>query len=380
MGKIISRKSLSSINKMTSYTLHKPEMDGSWAVFDNVTFNPFLHPGSCHDTIESRCYKNESFEKCLVRCKNSDNCEAGYYIAVPGEDRSYCFDIAHQLFPQQNPAFHLRNKNEWKSLENLQTRAFLNTDVWKYPPKLANAVHFEDFVSLINVDKNFGLETIDPQADAIKFTPGAETRIKILRRYKFSRDPIVNYGEYLTFRIPHTTLILLKSSKNPQLLNWRAQLTPLLIAESDLYKLQPVDSKNKGKLVSYDDKFYITHLGNYLGLNNSNQLELYNETLSQLKKNKVPVTFKFKPHMNVYYCNKDLCKTIPLSETKTHHYDATYKGSDVYRTPLCFGICGQGKKLKSGIPRLVLYVGIGVIGVAIIVIIISFIYRIKRLS
>jgi len=201
---------------MTSYTLPKPKMDGSWAVFDNVTFNPFVHPGSCHDTIESRCYKNQSFQKCLDRCKHSDNCEAGYYIAVPGkEHRSYCFDIAHQLFPQQNPSFHLRNKNEWKSLQNLETRTFLNTDVWKYPPKLANGVHFEDIVSLINVEKNFGLETINPHGDAIKFTPGAETRIKILRRYKFSRDPIVNYGEYLTFRVPHTTLILLKSSKSP---------------------------------------------------------------------------------------------------------------------------------------------------------------------
>jgi len=159
------------------------------------------------------------------------------------------------------------------------------------------------------------------------------------------------------------------------LLTWQAKLTPLLSRKSDLYKLQPVDSKNMGQLVSYDDKFYITHLGNYLGLNNSNQLELYNESLSQLKKNKVAITFKFKPHTNVYYCEKDLCKTIPLSETKTQHYDATYKGSDVYRTPLCFGICGQEKKLKSGIPRLVLYIGIGVIGVAIIIIIASFVYR-----
>jgi hypothetical protein len=363
---------------MTSYTLPKPQMDGSWAIFRNVTFPPFKHPWNCPDTIESRCYKNQSFEQCLSNCKkHSGECGAGYYIAVPEGD-SYCFDIRTSLFPQQNPSFHLRNKNEWESMRNLETRAFLNTQVWKYPPKLANAIHFEDFVSIINVEKNISLETIDSHTDAIKFIPGAETRIKILRRYEFSRDPIINYGEYLAFRVPHTTLILLKSSKNPQLLTWQPQLTPLLTAESDLYKLQPVDSKNKGKLTSYDDKFYIIHLNSYLGLNSSNQLQLYSESLSQLKKNKIPITFKFKPHINVYYCDKDLCKTIPLSETKTHHYDATYKGSNVYRTPLCFGICGQGKKLKSGIPPVVLYVGIGVIGAAIIIIIVSFIYR-KRI-
>ena len=58
----------------------KPKMKGDWAIFNDVTLNPFNSPWGCVDTVNAKCLQDKNAEECLDFCRKNKDCDAGYYI------------------------------------------------------------------------------------------------------------------------------------------------------------------------------------------------------------------------------------------------------------------------------------------------------------
>ena len=71
----------------------------NWALIKDASFKPFESPRSCANTIDSNCIRNLTPEQCVQKCKNSEYCDAGYWINIPkktdkGSEGSYCLPLS----------------------------------------------------------------------------------------------------------------------------------------------------------------------------------------------------------------------------------------------------------------------------------------------
>lgn len=370
---------------MSQYVLEKPHIyNKKWLVFPNATFSD-LQITDCNDTISGICYRDKSFDECVDLCANSKNndCGAGYYITKDNEN--ICVPIRTSIHPLLNPAFRLRNKNVHPVLDDMEVNTFVNTDQYPFPPKLPNAVFFEDSFSLQNVKT--GLELEIPVGKKLQTSrvhmgdpPGMHLQ---LLPFRTSMERIqyyipMKYRSPVVFNIPGTSLIIIKG--DDMKLKWAARIlnTPQI---ENTFKIHSVNHPNQD-IAFYNDTVYITYQDtNIVTIGANNNLEVMYQDYQTAKSNGENVEFKLIPKIQSYYCDNGECKPVKLQDTDTNKDNATYKNSPVTRNPKCWGLCdyitSHGLDLSSSSTSSVL-VPIVLIIVGLIVVFGIFMFIVKR--
>lgn len=136
--------------EMSKYVIQKPYIhNDEWLVFPDTTFSD-LNSLDCNDTISGVCYTDKSFEECINLCDTAEEeCDAGYYVTGRGANICVPLKTSHK---QLNPSYRLRNKNIYPVMSNLNVRTFFNGKKHQFPPDMANAVFFDDFFQIENVE------------------------------------------------------------------------------------------------------------------------------------------------------------------------------------------------------------------------------------
>jgi hypothetical protein len=377
---------------MTSSVLPKPEYKDNWAIFKNVTFPPFQHPRGCSDTIESKCYRGDTLDECMKRCeKTGTECGAGYYLKAPDKP-SFCLPLRTSFIPELNPIYDLRNKGQFENTDNLTTYSFINTDLFPYPPDDANVVFYTDRVILYNVERDISLAIIDPASLFVDFKKPAEGGgkiIEIIRKYEDEKTVWVNFGDEIAFSVPETNLVL-KANPELKLVSWTSQRTRTM-TEADVFILRPLNPKRKKQRIYYGECFNIiqNHM-NFVALNDHNNLEIYWDPKDKMVSKGRGITFKFIPVVEAYYCDKGVCKPIPLANTETDGVKSRFEGKKVFRSELCFGLCAQEQPMEESqelqstqqaIPSSVRFTIMGVsiaVGLVILLFFIVYVIRLRR--
>ena len=323
------------------YHINSPKMDGSWALFKDITFDPFKPPRACRDTIHGICYEDISLSDCINKCKKSPECDAGYYLQ--NNNKSYCLDLMTGIAPDTNPVLYMRKKDDFKDTNNLSTYTFINTDVFPYPPNDANILKYDDIILLHNVETNSNLATNDTKG-IILFDKNKSTDIRIISRYPRHIINSVKYQELIGLIIPETNLLLRESVYINGLMAWMAVASWKVFEEDALILIHANENKDN-QSIQYGDKFHILYNRvAFLGLNPSNKLKIYFQSKDDMISQRIPFTFQFIPKNNGYYCDNGLCNSITMDKTTINGKGREYNGKTIYRSDICYGVC-------EGIPR-----------------------------
>jgi len=330
---------------MSHYVLEKPYVyNNDWLVFPNATFSD-LDATDCNDTISGVCYKDKNLDECIKLCAESKDgeCGAGYFIT--GKNSKICVPIRTSLHPLLNPAFRLRNKNLYPVLDNMTVNTFINTKQFPFPPKLPNAVFFEDSFSLQNVKTKMEID-LPPgthlQTSQVHMDKDDEGLHIQLLPFRTSIERIqyyipMRYNTPVIFNIPGTSILIVKGQTMQ--LEWAPRIinTPQV---ENTFKIHSVNYPDQD-IAFYTDIVYITYQdSNIVVLNEStNNLELMYGNYDTAIKNGMNVQFRFIPKIQSYYCDGRTCKPIKLEHADIDKDNATYKGYPVTRNPKCWGMC-----------------------------------------
>ena len=329
------------------YHINSPTMDGSWAIFKDVSFDPFKNPRGCSDTIQGICYKNLSLSDCMNSCKKDSRCNAGYFLQ--DDDTTYCLDLVTGSSPDVNPSIDMRNKDDFPDTKDLSTYTFINTKVFPYPPDDANIVRYNDIITLHNIETNFNLSTTDSSKGYIVFEKNSQTKLKLLSQYPHQLIHNIRYGELIGMALPETNLLLRQSEYITHLFAWISIVSWRVFEEDSLILIKanenetlptnPYDGK-VGNYIQYGDKFHIMYNRTaFLGLDGENKLGIFSVSKDDMISKQVPFTFQFIPKDNGYYCNVGKCNSISLDKTVPNGEGRRYKNQTIYRSPICFGVC-----------------------------------------
>ena len=331
--------------------------DNFW-LFENTTpGQAFKHPRDCVDTINARC-ESKNLEDCIETCAKSPRCSFGYHVS-DGENH-HCLPIyTSDFYPESNPLYALQNKDCYEITKggNISATSFVNSERWIKDNKLpdeANSVWMEDKVKL---KSGSGLYLLMKPGLA-KMVKNEGTAVKILSESTFGFGSYVaklldkvDFGSHVSFTLgdEKSSLVL---EKTPQGISAKEHLNWLQTAQQS-FKIVKIEKGSRNFLV-YEEEFAITMDNGLTFLYVSKDGNLANKTLKNFQfdnKNSsitcfsthcnVPEEFKFSliPTKTVYYCDKNSCQSIKLSDTKTNEGQARVGKSVVYLSDNCFGKC-----------------------------------------
>lgn len=321
--------------------------ENKWLVWPDTTLEN-LHLSDCNDTVKGFCLENKNLEQCISECNKG--CAAGYLIEVP-DNKTICVPIRQALDADSNPVHRLRPKSIYPELDRTKITTFINTDVYPFPPKSANAVFYRDILSIKETKNNMSIGTESNKIDGkdiIFMDKSNDDNLQIIQTKvaspQISKYRPVRYGDPVQLSVPGTNLMARSSSSFPGMLQWLS--TPNMIDGTDFsFRIIPTDTgKKEGDIISYADTFSIVYndistlIINYS--NNSLHLQNYDN------KN-TPSTFQFVCKMDGYYCDNGECKKIPMLETTMDGLTAYYKGSMVTRDSACWGLCKNDNMVLS---------------------------------
>ena len=404
----------------------------NWALIKDASFKPFESPRSCANTIDSNCIRNLTPEQCVQKCKNSEYCDAGYWINIPkktdkGSEGSYCLPLSTFFLEGENPSYYVFNKNDIPGAKNLNTYYFVNTNKYPFPDYRVNYIFANDHVLLENVEKNVIVSNMNSNAPAVKLSRNGNTKLELFLDKMQIGDAVVNIkrNNYIFINAIGTSLIMQRLNLLPQsfsnqdstkgfinrnenknikkyyekdvdknfyyrnYIKWFAGLSWNMNDWEGGIEIIPVKSTSKSGKLLYTDEFILRYGGGQvIGLEKSGDsyiLRLFNMDLNDIKNQKIPHVFRFNPDFSVYYCENDECKRVNISETvvdKNNPERRTYNGFPVTRDGKCFGACHhkypKGSTIKTvesfEIPspnsKRLLYNSLWIAGMAILVILI----------
>lgn len=331
---------------MSQYVIENPSLyRDKWLVFKNTVFSD-LDSIDCNDTVSGICYKNKTFNDCMSICNKEENCNSGYYIDTGVT--SICVPIKDYIHKELNPSYRLRNKSIYPSMKDFTVKTFINSEKYKYPPDMANAVFFEDFFELENIQSGLKVGQIDKEGlihlnkdgTNLQFLPSKDVTEKSTIYIP------VKYNTPLVIRIPSTNIVMFK--ENTQQLVWSSRV--LSIPDQDnTFRLHSVNEKD-GNYAYYGDTIYITYQNIFLIEYNakSNQLEAIHESYENAVNNNRNIFFKLIPKVENYFCNSDSnCVQIKdVSNLQIDGVKARYNGKLVSRNPGCWN-CSDIKSIRS---------------------------------
>jgi hypothetical protein len=243
------------------------------------------------------------------------------------------------------------NPGYWVNLNdnpNIETDYFVDTSIYPHPDKRVNLIFTFDLFHLKNVETGLTMDNIEPTT-TVSFSKETPREIQIFY-------PTIDVSDgFLTEVILNDNAVVLAQSHNNLVISpdfsedgeIKKQLTYVpkldwrMDAVWDAFLLHAIGKKTE-EPITYQDKFHLTFLEYYLGLDEQNNLSILGNDLSELKAKKSPIEFSFVSQEEVYYCDQGKCTSVLLEDTTPGpNYSATYKGNSVYRSTRCFGQCSK---------------------------------------
>lgn len=330
------------------YKIKKPTLkNGEWFIFDNTIFSD-IQTMDCDNTITGTCIQNKTFDECINLCKQSNECDSGYYIEN-NDNNNVCVPLRKNNYGNINLSYKLRSQNLYPELSNVNVKTFISKNTSRFPPVQANTVFFLDHFVILNVDTRLMLETKDN--NDIIFSEKS-TILQILQvgenilglQYRSLR-----YGELFAINIPNTSLILQK--KDSSEFEWSEKRFGI---STEYFSIMPSSEANKlGDEVKYSDEFFIMYSDIYVV--NVNKYNILTASYVSDDKNTKHV-FKFLPKMWGYACDGKKCVKISFDNMVVNEKGVgTYNGSPIFRHPSCWGLCQYKVKGKPLLDSLDMY-------------------------
>lgn len=330
---------------MDSTNIPKPwQYKNKWLVWPETVLD-FMQLSDCDDDIEGICLTGKSVKECIDSC--SKGCGAGYHILFHDTGSTVCVRLKTSNQPNMNPAFRLRRQSFYPELNDVTVSTYINTDFFPFPPELANAVFYQDILSLEEVTTGLKVGEENTEIDVrspIFMSKGGSDNINLLPA-QMSMAQIVQYqpvlyGDAIQFSVPGTSLLARESVNSPGMLEWVAT-TGMFYGNDLSFRIMPSDaSKKVGDIVTYDDIFIIQYNNiSVVVVSDRNFLEIVHDNLNDVSRNNGKSSFKFVSKMSGYYCDGKTCKKIPIKDIQTFGASGRYNGSTVTRNPSCFGVC-----------------------------------------
>lgn len=312
---------------------------------DGVTLKSLLtHPYSCGDTVDYNCIRGLTPEECRKRCKDDNNCILSNFIKFK-KASSFCLPIAEKvrefekneyllysdfvvpLEVLENPdikeaQLYLKNYDENKLTENMNI--VLYNDHW-----LLQNVETSEFIST---------ETIDTR---IAFS---DTATSVLQFYSaLSQIVPVRFGDRVGINQISNSATLYCTSNMFQDIQWKI-VNQYYPPDWSVFTIVNPDNPTDRGFLRYGSKFCLqSQIKSYLGINKYGYLVEFYKSIDKLKSNKVPFIFECIPQFNVYYCDRDQCKTVWYSDTLYRTIPNKFEGNLIRRTKYCTLHCKGNK-------------------------------------
>lgn len=320
------------------YDINKPIRDKNMLIFNNTAFQPLLEiPYTCNRSISSLCYDNINITDCIEKCRESDECSAGFHILNKNTNKTICIPIRTSVYKDYNFAQDLYDteniSNEYK------ITSFIKSDI-KYPPNELKYIYYRDIFRLKNVETSTYLST-KKTGTKITFENVSNVMLSCVSFetfYSKITNKKIRYGDKISFMQDETSYILsFDSLKN---INWKQRLSPNLSVNEEFIILN--NKKHIGDEVGVNDEFYLqNNLGEFMTVNNGVfMLDSHNE--EQLRIMGIGYMFMFENKNKLYICENSNCRELTPFEMdyviQNGDY-SYYKDNIVFKDARCSGYC-----------------------------------------
>lgn len=321
-------------------------MPKNFQVFPETVLSD-LNLTSCMNTINGVCVNTKNLQECIDICKSSDNCNAGYFVSSPNgfSQENICAPLFHHKKKSNTPYYRFRNKSIYPELKRSDVYVFTDTDLYPYPPDEANAMFYKDRFILKHTQSGVHLGMNDSgdltQDLILKNETEDKVHIHVLQflSSEITRDKVENYvyirnGDSVVINIPNTAFVLKPIPTEKAGFVW-----VLALSGKNSFPFQLVCKEKKfGEILNYNDviSFYHNDLpvvfrnGIFSLGNNPNDIALFTAI----------------PKLEAYYCN-GTCTKVELEKTDRNGFTASYNGSKVYRSPVCWNLCKSKTSIYS---------------------------------
>lgn len=342
-----------------------------YLIFPNATFSN-LDLTDCNDALHGVCLEDvNSVEECIERGRDERYISgAGYYVKSKS-GKKYCVPIRTAIHPFLNPALRLRRKEVHPEIEDMASWAFLNVDMYPYPPMNADVVTYQDMFLLQHVFTGMYVQVPRKKTDPLTFTKSVSSAL--LLHFLPVRDTFYTDQVYIPVRleydtllnIPDTSLVLKRDGLNAR---WASELSSAEVADDAvmLHSVREViDDSHVGdyrgvgdgvdheavRPVSFKETFYITMGSFVLAVDEKGETMLMNHPDWHAETVLRQATFRLVPRVEVWKCGSG-GGMVPVSLA-----EAIEKRWQVYRSPL-WSVCGGVAKQRGASTRLVVGVGV----------------------
>ena len=119
------------------YNIAKPLVkEKNWMIFPNATLSQ-INTMDCNDAIEGECYTDKTFDQCIQSCKDSPECNFGYYISNIQGSNNICVPL-RDVNIDSNPVYRLRTQNIYSEMDGTDSKVFIDKTIYPFHPEQAN--------------------------------------------------------------------------------------------------------------------------------------------------------------------------------------------------------------------------------------------------
>lgn len=300
---------------MSYYDFNKVMTLPEWYVFKDAVLSN-IEVDDCETTLTGQCVHTKNLEDCLSVCEKTPQCTMGYYIETGG--RNFCAPLKHR---NTIPYYRLHSPDIYPELKGSTAWFFTDKKILPFPPKYPNAIFYKDsFASNKLLSGN-----------SIQFLPA-----RLIKAGEQEYIP-VKHGDQVLISIPKTSSVL-TVGENLEL-NWSQGIIESVDTPQTTFRVFSADkTKKEGDMLSFSDSVYFLHQ-NMPVVFQDNNLFVHGEGYENAVYDNLSFIFELTPKIEVYYCEKGVCKKTSLELCQREGYNATYNGAEVQRSPNCWGMC-----------------------------------------
>lgn len=317
---------------MTDSLIPKPyQYKDKWLIWPKTVLEG-IQDVDCDDTVNGYCTIGKTIEECIDSCTHQ-NCNIGYYAKF-NNGKTVCAPLYTARNPDTDQIYRLRNKDAtYPELRDVDVSTFANTNVYPFPPEKANVLFYQDLISLTCIASGESVIVGEDQTPIFVEKTNVNTNLQFTSPIAYGKTEKFNqirYGQPFCIVIPGTSLIATGLNVS---MRWRSTYPGKMLA----FSLLPVDKKI-GDIVTYSDNFLIQYTDlSFVHVENG-MLRLKYIAYEDVRHNP-DFIFKATSKMLGYYCDKNVCKSVPIRDMDVDGERGRYKGVTVGRNKDCWGVC-----------------------------------------
>lgn len=309
-----------------------------WRIFPRTGFDDIYH-STCSNTLTGYCESSFTLDQCIDSCKG--DCSYGYYVDNK-DGSSICSNINSKTFPGINPVYGIWPQDEDQDLKNVDVTTFINTEVHQVPPNEARYLFYTDIVQIVTANKKYITSSkIIPDDAQPVIASDTPTNLQMFP-FQVEIDSImkwrpVRFGDFITFAIPQTSIVLAKSNQFFNM-EWRLASSNLPYTDFAFQFISLDRTKKTGEIVSLDKQFNIVYAQTYVMYANSKSglVELIYTPPEKIPVSDSDAVFQLSSTMTGYYCKNNKCTPVAIADIDDNGY---YNGNLVTRSQNCINMC-----------------------------------------